>query len=92
MAWLTARAERERDRVLRAWHQLGTRYARRGLAREPHEPAMHWAERISSAQPSGAHQLRELSVRFNSWRYAAHDARSDAAALVHALQRHRPGE
>lgn len=92
MAWLTARAERERDRVLRAWHRLGARYARRGLARESHEPAMHWAERVSSAQPSGAHQLRELSVRFNNWRYAANQARSDAAALVHALQRHRPGE
>jgi hypothetical protein len=37
MAWLTARAERERDPVLRAWHELGTRYARLGLAREPHE-------------------------------------------------------
>ena len=39
MAWLSARGPREADPVLRAWHRLGRRYARLGLAREPHEPA-----------------------------------------------------
>src|ERR1700730_5853831 len=37
MAWLLARGERERDPLLRAWHRLGRRYARLGLARAPHE-------------------------------------------------------
>src|SRR3546814_17463434 len=34
MLWLTNRAERERDRLLRAWHRLGARYARLGLSSE----------------------------------------------------------
>ena len=38
MAWLLARGERERDPLLRAWHRLGRRYARLGLARAPTKP------------------------------------------------------
>ncbi|HET6435466.1 MAG TPA: DUF3488 and transglutaminase-like domain-containing protein, partial [Xanthomonadaceae bacterium] len=68
MAWLTARAERERDPVLRAWHRLGARYARLGLARAPHEPAAAWAARVAAARPAEATALRELIDRFNAWR------------------------
>jgi len=91
MAWLTARAERERDPVLRAWHRMGQRYARLGLARAPHETADAWAERVRLARPSLAEGLRQLSLRFNNWRYAGHRPGREATALIAALRRHRPG-
>ncbi|HYM86107.1 MAG TPA: DUF3488 and transglutaminase-like domain-containing protein, partial [Pseudoxanthomonas sp.] len=46
MSWLLARGERERDPLLRAWRRLCTRYARIGLGRHPHEPALDWATRV----------------------------------------------
>lgn len=91
MVWLTARAERERDPVLRAWHDLGARYARIGLGRHPHEPALRWAERVSSSRPDAAIGLWELSLRFNNWRYAGPHTGPEARALIGALGRHRPG-
>jgi len=91
MAWLTARAERERDPVLRAWHRLDARYARLGLGRAPHEPASGWAERVSLAGLDTAPDLRELSWRFNSWRYAGPEPARGATALIKALDHHRPG-
>jgi transglutaminase-like putative cysteine protease len=91
MVWLTARAERERDPVLRAWRRLGARYARIGLGRHVHEPATRWAERISSAHPTSASQLQELSLRFNNWRYAGTQQKGgEALALAQALRRHHP--
>src|SRR5690606_35123345 len=66
MLWLTARAERERDRLLRAWHRLGARYARLGLGRAPHEPASDWTARVAAARP-GATELASLSARFADW-------------------------
>ncbi len=92
MAWLTARAERERDPVLRAWRRLGMRYARLGLGRDPHEPASRWAERLSQAHPQAAIGLPQLIHRFNNWRYAAgHPGRRETEAIVRALRHHRPG-
>jgi transglutaminase-like putative cysteine protease len=91
MLWLTARAGRERDPVLRAWHRLGRRYARIGLARLPHEPAATWAARVASARPDLAGPLQRLILRFNSWRYAGHQEPGSApATLARALRRHRP--
>ena len=90
MAWLTARAERERDPVLRAWHGLGARYARLGLARDRHETATHWAERVSRTVPALAPDLRELTLRFNNWRYAGQQPGREAIALIGALHGHRP--
>ncbi|KAB7766262.1 transglutaminase TgpA family protein [Xanthomonas maliensis] len=86
MAWLLARGERERDPLLRAWHQLGRRYARLGLGREPHEPATDWARRVALAQPGTA--LVALSQRFAAARYAG--AESDSAPLIRELKQHRP--
>ncbi|AWH28287.1 MULTISPECIES: DUF3488 and transglutaminase-like domain-containing protein [unclassified Stenotrophomonas maltophilia group] len=86
MAWLLARGERERDPLLRAWHHLGRRYARRGLGREPHEPPMVWAGRVHAQQPDPA--LLALSQRFADARYAG--TRTDLAALLRDLRRHRP--
>jgi transglutaminase-like putative cysteine protease len=91
MAWLTARAGRERDPVLRAWRQLEARYARLGLARAPHEPPGRWLARIAEARPDLGDELQRLILRFNNWRYAAHqEGRSAANALARELRRHRP--
>jgi transglutaminase-like putative cysteine protease len=90
MAWLTARAERERDTVLRAWHELGARYARLGLGREPHEPAADWTERVGQSRPTLAVALRVLSLRFINWRYAGLQQGREANELIRALRQHRP--
>ncbi|MDR6842260.1 transglutaminase TgpA family protein [Pseudoxanthomonas sacheonensis] len=87
MGWLLARGERERDPLLRAWHRLGLRYARLGLGRQPHEPALDWAERVARARPQSADTLIPLSRRFAQARYAG--AVGDAA-LLNDLRRHRP--
>ncbi|MBB3274863.1 MULTISPECIES: DUF3488 and transglutaminase-like domain-containing protein [Pseudoxanthomonas] len=88
MAWLLARGERERDPLLRAWHALGARYARIGLGRQPHEPALDWARRVAASHPAAGAVLVPLSQRFAEARYAA--AVSDIPALVRDLRRHRP--
>jgi transglutaminase-like putative cysteine protease len=94
MVWLSARGQREPDPVLRAWHRLGERYRRFGLARESHETAAHWVDRVAHAHPGLANGLREISHRFAIWRYAepqpgTHDPRA-AKDLVRALRSHRP--
>ncbi len=86
MAWLLARGERERDPLLRAWHRLGRRYARLGLAREAHEPALAWAQRVHAQRPDPA--LIALSQRFVEARYAG--TRTELAPLLRDLRRHRP--
>jgi len=91
MLWLTARSERDGDPVLRAWHRLGARYARIGLARESHESAADWAARVAIARPRGADELIALSARFVEWRYAPRtDADNDPRPLIRNLRRHRP--
>lgn len=90
MAWLLARGERQRDPLLRAWHALGARYARRGLAREAHEPAAQWAERVVLARPQ-SRDLVPLSHRFADARYAAGLGDPTLAReLIHDLRRHHP--
>ncbi|MCA1713851.1 MAG: transglutaminase family protein, partial [Gammaproteobacteria bacterium] len=90
MLWLTARAERERDPVLRAWHRLGARYAGLGLGREPHEPAAAWAQRVVAVRPQ-AGALAMLSARFSDWRYAgSHRDPRTLRGLIQDLRAHRP--
>jgi len=86
MAWLLARGERERDPLLRAWHRLGRRYARYGLARASAEPAGEWARRVDRQRPDPA--LLSLSARFVQARYAGADV--DLTSLLRDLRRHRP--
>jgi transglutaminase-like putative cysteine protease len=90
MAWGLARGERERDPLLRAWRRLGRRYAKLGLAREPHEPALDWARRVAAQQPEAARTLVPLSRRFAAARYAGGDG--EGTALLRDLRRHRPGK
>lgn len=90
MAWLTARAERQRDPLLHAWHRLGQRYARLGLGRQPHEPAQAWAARVAAQRPQSQH-LASLSAHFADWRYASpQDRKGTRDDLLRALRRHRP--
>jgi hypothetical protein len=86
MAWLLGRGERERDPLLRAWHRLGRRYARLGLARDSAEPAERWAQRVHQQRPDPA--LLSLSSRFVLARYAGADV--DLTSLLRDLRRHRP--
>jgi len=93
--WLLSRDLRERDPLLRAWHRLGKRYARLGLGRAAHEPAVDWAERVHRARAGGDEALRGLGVRFSRWRYGpAPDAPGPAGdglnALLRDLDAHRP--
>lgn len=90
-AWLVGRRERERDAILRAWHVLGRRYARIGLARRPDEPALAWATRVAASRGDRAKALLVLSRRFVRWRYAAGQADPRvASALARDLLAHRP--
>lgn len=86
LAWL-ARGQRETDPLLRAWRTLGRRYARLGLGREAHEPALEWAERVARSRPQATRTLLPLSHRFANSRYA--DIAGDTA-LARDLRRHRP--
>ncbi|RXR00911.1 transglutaminase TgpA family protein [Pseudoxanthomonas composti] len=88
MAWLLARGEREADPLLRAWHQVGRRYARRGLGPEPHETAQRWAQRVARHDIANGPVLLTLSERFAHARYARGVA--DVAPLIRELRRHRP--
>ncbi|TYT25619.1 DUF3488 domain-containing protein [Luteimonas viscosa] len=90
MLWLTARAERSGDPVVRAWRRLGARYARFGLAREAHEPAQQWARRVAAARPADAEALLALSARFAKWRYAPRIDADDPRPLIRDLRRYRP--
>ena len=94
MLWLTARSERERDPVLRAWHRLDARYRRLGLGREPHEPALAWAQRVGSSRPQVS-SLNALSLRFANWRYARpqdgeRESPGRTRQLIRDLRAHRP--
>ena len=90
MLWLTARAERSGDPVLRAWRALGRRYDRLGLGREAHEPALRWVERVAASRPQDAAALRALGDRFTRWRYAPATDADAARQLIRDLRGHRP--
>ncbi|MGG6462715.1 DUF3488 and transglutaminase-like domain-containing protein [Solilutibacter silvestris] len=87
-AWWLARGERVRDPLLRAWRGLDRRYAKLGLAREPHETARDWLERVRAVRPRSAEELSTLIDRFNALRYATEDG-SERKALIRALRSHR---
>ena len=89
MAWLIARGEREKDPLLRAWHRLDRRYARRGRGRDLHEPAQAWAKRVSADIPSAGEHLLALSRRFSAARYAAVEP-AELRRLLRDLAAHRP--
>ena len=88
--WLLSRDVRERDPLLRAWHRLGKRYARLGLGRAPHEPAIEWTERVHRARAGGDAKLRTLGLRFTRWRYGGGAAHEPLDTLLRDLAAHRP--
>ncbi len=87
--WWLSRGERERDPLLRAWRTLDRRYAKLGLAREPHETARDWLARAQLDRPQSTAELGELINRFNALRYATDDG-DGRKALIRALRSHRP--
>lgn len=87
MLWWLHRGERERDPLLRAWQRLSRRYGKLGLSREPHEPALEWAARVSQSRPRDAEALTRLAQRFNDRRYAAN---AQADALIRDIDAFRP--
>ncbi|TDK26053.1 DUF3488 domain-containing protein [Luteimonas aestuarii] len=93
MLWLSARGTRQRDPLLRAWRTLGKRYARIGLGREPHEPALRWVSRIAPAlDADAARALSTLTRRFVETRYAAGVGEAmPTRTLVRDLHKHRAG-
>jgi len=88
IVWWLARGEALADPLLRAWHRLGQRYARLGLARAAHETAGDWAARVGSARPAA--DLTALAARFAQARYAGAAAEGSWRQLIRDLQRHRP--
>ena len=87
MGWWLARGERERDPLLRAWHALSARYRRHGLAREAHESAGDWAERVARQRPADAEAIRTLARRFSDARYMA---ATESRKVIDALRAFRP--
>lgn len=90
LLWFSARGPREVDPLLRAWHRIGTRYARLGLDRAAHEPAGEWAVRVARARPDLAAALLALTHRFTEARYAPGHTAEARASLVRDLRAHRP--
>ena len=95
MAWITARGERERDPLLRAWHALERRYRKLDRGREPHEPALAWAMRITTsrddrATAQGDDALVTLARRLERARYAPGIDDAERQRLIADLRRHRP--
>lgn len=93
MLWFSMRAPREADPLLRAWHRLNQRYSAIGLGRAPHEPALHWAERVVRVRPDLAGPLLTLTRRFIDRRYAPGEpAGGSGRELLRDLRAHRPSK
>lgn len=89
MAWMVlriARGERQRDPLLRAWHQLEARYRKLGRGRAAHEPAQVWAARVAADTPQAGTHLALLAKRVSNVRYGG----KDDPQLIAALRKHRP--
>ncbi|MFY2764399.1 transglutaminase TgpA family protein [Arenimonas sp. MALMAid1274] len=84
---------RSRDPLERAWQLFTRRLRRVGLAKAPSEAPLSFGERVASALPAQADQVRALSRRYAAWRYAGVplDARAKAA-LASELRAYRPGK
>lgn len=81
---------RRRDPVLEAWHRVGARLARAGIARRPNEGPVEYAERAAAALPAEAAAIRALSRRFVALRYAMGASEADPAAFDRESRAFRP--
>ena len=59
-----------KDPLLRAWARFTARLARARLGKQPHEPALSWARRVSALLPAQREEVLSLSRRFVATRYA----------------------
>lgn len=79
-----------RDRLHRAYARFLARLARAGVAKQPHEGPLAFAERAASTLPASADGLLALSRRYARRRYARVDIDPAAdAALCDDLRRFR---
>lgn len=91
--WLQMRGQPpRRDPLTRAWHAFAARLRRAGLEKAAAEPATSFGERVASALPDQATQVRALTGRFVAWRYGgATLSDPEMALLVGDLRAFRPG-
>lgn len=73
------------DPLDRVWTAFGDKLAQRGLARNPWEGPMDYAERTAAALPAQAQALRDIASTYARLRYGRPDA--DHAAQVKKLSR-----
>ena len=85
--WLV-RVKREDDPVQRAWLRFCKRLARQGVARAPHEGALDFAQRASTAlaqrhtPPERLSTLRAIAERYAALRYGRKPDRVAVAAFI----------
>lgn len=62
------------DRVQATWLKVCRKLAKTGLPRAPHEGAQDYAERVATARPELAGDIRDLAARYGELRYGGkHD-------------------
>jgi protein-glutamine gamma-glutamyltransferase len=89
--WLVMRGgPRPADPLVDAYLRFCARLARAGIARQAHEPALAFAERVAAALPESAAQVNALSADYTAQRYAADTEPSARAGLIRALRSFRP--
>ena len=77
------RKHRAEDPLDRAWRELSTRFASRGLERQPWEGAHDYARRVSAAIPEVEAEMLSIGDNYARLRYGP----EPDAAQVHALTR-----
>ena len=92
--WLLLRGPRDRrDRLGRAYGRFVARLARAGVAKQPHEGPVDFAQRAARDLPHAAENVLSLSHRYALHRYArSHPGTGEAEALCADLRHFRvPG-
>jgi transglutaminase-like putative cysteine protease len=85
-AWLLVRRRRQ-ERALVLWDDLCRRLARAGLAREPHEGPVAFAQRAAQRWPRFAIAFAAIGESFASLRYGAPANAGQVSALEATLER-----
>ena len=90
--WLLMRGRPPpQDPLVLAWLAFTRHLRRAGLAKPPSEPPLSFGERLAAALPAQAEQLRSLSRRYSSWRYAGLPlSAEEKTRLIADLRSYRP--
>jgi transglutaminase-like putative cysteine protease len=79
-----------RDPVQRAWQRLSRKLGRIGLARQPWEGPLVYADRVAAAQPRLGPEIDAIACDYVTLRYGAGAGRDDLARLRRRIRRLRP--